>query len=59
MGGVILILLLILLVTMLVLPAVRERLAPRPPNGVQPADEPPHEVVVHKLDDHRGKKPGD
>lgn len=55
MGGVILIFLLILLVTGLVLPAVRERLTPRPPTDAQPPPVQPHEVVVHKLDDHRTK----
>jgi hypothetical protein len=58
MGGVILLFILVLLVTILATPALRARLGRRPP----PVDAPPHaphEVVVHQLDDHRGKKPGD
>lgn len=55
MGGVILIFLLALLVTILVLPAVRERMVRKPPpDGPKP--EPAHEVV-HRLDDHRRRKP--
>lgn len=55
MGGVILIFLLVLLVTILVLPATRvgKRLDAKAGRDPDPA----HEVVVHQLDDHRGKKP--
>ena len=52
MGGVILIFLLVVLVTILVLPAMRGRKGQSTP--VEP--DPAHEVVVHQLDDHRGKK---
>ena len=54
MGGLILIFIMVLLIGILVMPALRARLrrdAPPP----APEDD-PHEVVVHKLDDHRGKK---
>lgn len=55
MGGVILIFLLILLVTILVMPAVRGRVERKPPpDGPEP--DPAHEVV-HRLDDHRRRKP--
>ncbi len=55
MGGVILIFLLVLLVAILVLPATRERKGRNSSPGADP--DPAHEVVVHQLDDHRGKKP--
>ena len=54
MGGVILIFLLVVLVTILVLPAMRGRKGQGTPGQSDP--DPAHEVVVHQLDDHRGKK---
>jgi hypothetical protein len=54
MGGVILIFLLVLLLAILVLPAMRERRRGGLPPGATP--DTAHEVVVHQLDDHRGKK---
>ena len=56
MGGLILFGILVLLVAILIMPALRARMGgaapPEPPAGGQE----PHEVVVHKLDDHRGRK---
>lgn len=54
MGGVILLLILLLLVAILLTPAIRARLTRKTP----PEDGPttPHEVVVHRLDDHRKAK---
>ena len=58
MGGVILVFILIVLVAILVTPAIRNRLRGNAPP--EPPESEPHEVVVHRLDDHRGKKkPGD
>lgn len=54
MGGVILIFLLVVLVTILVLPAMRGRKGQGAPGEPDPNQA--HEVVVHQLDDHRGKK---
>lgn len=58
MGGVILLGIVVLLIAILVTPALRARREPTPPGG-EPEQDAPHEVVVHRLDDHRGKKPGD
>lgn len=58
MGGVILLFIVLLLVAILTTPALRARFGAKQP-PVEPDPEPPHEVVVHKLDDHRAKKPGD
>lgn len=59
MGGVILLFIVALLVAILVTPALRARREQKLPPAVEPAQDAPHEVVVHRLDDHRGKKPGD
>jgi hypothetical protein len=59
MGGVILLFILVLLVAILATPALRARFAPKPPPAAEPGQDEPHEVVVHRLDDHRGKKSGD
>ncbi len=59
MGGLILIFILVLLVAILVTPLLRARLGGSGPAAPAPDQEPPHEVVVHKLDDHRKKTPGD
>ena len=59
MGGVILLFIVALLIAILVMPALRVRREPRQPPTVEPGTDEPHEVVVHRLDDHRGKKPGD
>lgn len=57
MGGVILIFIVIVLIAILVTPAIRARMSRDLPPEPEDA---PHEVVVHKLDDHRKKKtPGD
>jgi hypothetical protein len=57
MGGVILIFIVALLIVILVTPALRAR---RKANQLPPAPEgDTHEVVVHRLDDHRKTKPGD
>lgn len=55
MGGLILLLILGLLIALLVMPALQARqkkLAPPPEEG----PDGPHEVVVHRLDDHRKAK---
>ena len=54
MGGVILVFLLAVLVTILVLPAMRGRKEKIAPPAADP--DAAHGVVVHQLDDHRGKK---
>jgi hypothetical protein len=54
MGGFILIFLLAVLLAILVLPALRVRAGRATPPGTDP--DAAHEVVVHQLDDHRGKK---
>ena len=54
MGGVILIFLLAVLLAILLLPAMRIRKGRSAPPGTDP--DAAHEVVVHQLDDHRGKK---
>lgn len=60
MGAVILLFIVVLLAAILAMPAIRARREANTPPPVEPRpDEPPHEVVVHRLDDHRGKKPGD
>jgi hypothetical protein len=60
MGGVILLLIVVLLVLILAMPALRARFGPGEPAApIEPKPDEPHEVVVHRLDDHRGKKPGD
>lgn len=59
MGGVILLFIVALLIAILVMPALHARREPKPPPVVEPGQDEPHEVVVHRLDDHRGKKPGD
>lgn len=59
MGGVILLGIVVLLIAILVTPALRARREQKPPTPVEPGQDEPHEVVVHRLDDHRGKKPGD
>jgi Na+-transporting methylmalonyl-CoA/oxaloacetate decarboxylase gamma subunit len=59
MGVVILLFIVVLLVAILAMPALRERFGPKPPPEPSPPPAEPHEVVVHRLDDHRGKKPGD
>jgi hypothetical protein len=56
LGGVILLLIFALLIAVLIMPALRARqrkVGPPPEAG---PDTPPHEVVVHKLDDHRKAK---
>jgi Na+-transporting methylmalonyl-CoA/oxaloacetate decarboxylase gamma subunit len=55
MGGVILIFLLVLLVVILATPALRTRLGRDVRPEKTPDKDPPHEVVVHQLDDHRKK----
>lgn len=59
MGGVILLFIVALLIAILVTPALRARREQKLPQVVEPGQDAPHEVVVHRLDDHRGKKPGD
>ena len=59
MGAVILLFIVALLIAILATPAIRERLGAKAPPPVEPRPDEPHEVVVHRLDDHRGKKPGD
>lgn len=59
MGGVILLFIVALLIAILVMPALRARREQKLPPAVEPGQDEPHEVVVHRLDDHRGKKPGD
>jgi len=59
MGGVILLFIVALLIAILVMPALRARREQKLPPTVEPGQDEPHEVVVHRLDDHRGKKPGD
>ncbi|MDP3494956.1 MAG: hypothetical protein Q8R82_17725 [Hyphomonadaceae bacterium] len=58
MGGVILLFLLAILIVVLVTPAIRTRfgrtLPPTPPSDG--GEEPPHEVIVPRLDDHRARK---
>jgi hypothetical protein len=55
LGGVILLFILVLLIAVLITPALRARLKQaEPPPEAGP--ETPHEVVVHKLDDHRKPK---
>lgn len=56
MGGVILVLILVLLIAILLTPALRNRLQLREPPPSDSPGTPPHEVVVHKLDDHRKSK---
>lgn len=55
MGGVILIFLLALLVTILLTPAIRARFGQAPPPA-PPGEASPHEVVVRRLDDHRARR---
>lgn len=55
MGGLILFFLLVLLVAILAMPALRGQFSRKTPPEGTPDPEPPHEVVVHKLDDHRQK----
>lgn len=55
MGGVILFVILVLLVAVLVMPAFRPQSGRTPPSGTKREGDPPHEVVVHQLDDHRKK----
>lgn len=56
LGGVILLLILVLLIAVLITPALRARQKQVEPPPEAGPDTPPHEVVVHKLDDHRKPK---
>lgn len=58
MGGVILLFIMALLVGILVTPALRARFGKASPPP-EPSQDPPHEVIVHKLDDHRKKPAAD
>lgn len=55
MGGLIFLVLLALLVTILVTPAIRARFGQKPPPP-PPGEESPHEVVIRRLDDHRARR---
>jgi hypothetical protein len=56
LGGVILLFILVVLVGILLTPAMRARLGKQAPPPADDPSTPPHEVVVHKLDDHRNSK---
>ena len=56
MGGVILLFILVALIALLITPALRARQKQAEPAAEADPETPPHEVVVHKLDDHRKSK---
>ncbi len=56
MGGVILLFILVALIALLITPALRARQKQAEPPAEAGPETPPHEVVVHKLDDHRKAK---
>ena len=56
LGGMILLFILVVLIALLITPALRARQKQAEPVAEASPETPPHEVVVHKLDDHRKAK---